>query len=88
MKLIFIFFVSQCCEIKVNIIKNPYDDSKSKQSTFNWSSGILLIFICFNFFVFLLLEMTQVRLFKYPKSVLKIKENTGEKINLKKYIKV
>ena len=64
------------------------EDSKSKQSTFNWSSGIKLIFITFNFFGFLLLEMTQVQVFKYPYAVLKTKERNGLKINLKKYIKV
>ena len=86
LKLFFLFFVRQCCGIKVNMMF--LEDSKSKQSTFNWSSGIKLIFITFNFFGFLLLEMTQVQVFKYPYAVLKTKERNGLKINLKKYIKV
>ena len=73
-------------EIKVNIMH--YEQSRIKESNFNWPSGILKFRNSSLITYFLFLETTHVKVVKYPKSFLKPKDKDGTKMNLKKYLSV
>ena len=73
-------------EIKVNIMH--HEQSRSKESNFNWPSGILKFRNSSLITYFLFLETAHVKVVKYPKSFLKPKDKDGTKMHLKKYLSV